>query len=92
MKVGYTGVFITWTCFPDDMTQTRLYSNRRRLEARNFRFKNKRGCTFVKQKQRCCSAVMICISVFANAKGFFSHDVSNRVHIFHVKCIIEIWS
>ena len=50
-------------------TQTRLYSDRSRLEALNFRFKRKRACTICVAKSKALiscavTAQLICVFVF----------------------------
>ena len=61
--------------------QTRLYSHRRWLEASNFVFRKKRDCTIYVAKTKglisfAVTAKLICVFVFAYAKGRFSHDAA----------------
>ena len=63
-------------------TQTRLYSHRRWLEARNFGFRLKRDCTIRIAKTKALisfavTAKLICVFVFAYAKIRFSHDAAH---------------
>ena len=64
--------------FRPGLTQTRLYSHRSRLEARNFRFKKKRDCSSHVAKTKALisfavTAKLICGFVFAYANCWFSH-------------------
>ena len=56
--------------FRPGMTQTGLYSHRRKLEAWNFGFRKKRDCTLCVAKT--VTAQLICAFVFANANCWFS--------------------
>ena len=63
------------------VTQTRLYSYRRWLEARNFGLRKKGNCTICVAKTKALisfavTAKLICAFVFAYAKTRFSHDVA----------------
>ena len=72
------------------LTQTRLYSHTRWLDASNFVFRKKRDCNIyvVKTKALISFAVtaklislavtakLICVFVFAHAKSRFSHDTA----------------
>ena len=63
---------------------TRSYSQRKWLEAYNFRFRTKRDCTIYLAKTKVLiiyvvSVHLICISVFAYAKCRFSHDKAHIV-------------
>ena len=65
-------------CFRTGQTQTGLYSHRRKLEALNFRFRNKRDCTICVAQTKglisyAVTAQLICVFVFANACCWFSH-------------------
>ena len=67
--------------FGPGLTQTSLYSFRKRLEAQNLGFKKKRNFTIsiVKTKALISCAVtaqLICAVVFAYAKFRFSHDTA----------------
>ena len=60
-------------------TQTGLYSHKRWLEASNFLFRKKRGCTIYVAKTKALisfvvTAKLICVFVFAYLKSRFSHD------------------
>ena len=63
--------------------QIGLYSHIRWLEARNFGFRKKRGCTIRGAKTKALisfavTAKLICVFVFAYAKSRFSH---NEAHL-----------
>ena len=65
-------------------TQTRLYYHTRRLDARNFVFRNCRNCTIYVAKTRALisfavTAKVICVFVFAYAKNQFSHDAAHMI-------------
>ena len=75
-KIGLRG-------FRPGPTQTRLYNHRRWLEAWNFGFGKKRDCAICVAKTKALisfavTAKLICVFVFAYAKGRFSH---NEAHI-----------
>ena len=63
-------------------TQTKLYSHRRGLEARNFGFRKKRDCTICVAKTKALisfavTAKLICVFVFAYAKTRVSHAAAH---------------
>ena len=67
--------------FPPGPTQTRLYSQRRRLRALNFGFRKQRGCTIYVAKTKalisCTVAVQLIYAiVLAYAKSRFSNEVA----------------
>ena len=80
------------------LTQTRLYSHRRWLEAWNFRFRKKRDCTICVAKTKALisfavTAKLICVFVFAYAKKRFSHDEATlflAYAIFFIKRLINV--
>ena len=64
--------------FRPGLTQTSLYSHRRRLEAWNFGFMKKRECTICVAKTKAlisCTVTprLICDFVYAYADCWFSH-------------------
>ena len=75
-------------------TQTKMYSLRRMLEARNFGFRKKRDCAIYVAKEKAlisCTATtqLICVFVFAYAKIRVSHDVAHllcaQAQLYHFK-------
>ena len=72
-------------------TQTGLYSHRRCLEVRHFRFRKKRYCTVHVAKTKALisfvvTAKLICAFVFAYAKSRFSHK---EAHIESIQTAIR---
>ena len=68
-------------------TQTRLYSQRRWLEACDFVFRKNRDCTICVAKTKtlisfAVTAKLICVFVFAYAKSRFSHDEAHMTYTF----------
>ena len=79
--------------FRSGLTQTRLYSYRRWLEAWNFGFRKKRDCTIRVAKTMALisfavTAKLICVFVFACAKRWFSHDVAQKWKLWKVSVIL----
>ena len=79
--------------FQPGLTQTRLYSHRRWLEAGNFGFRKKRNCTIPVAKTKALisfavTAKLISAFVFAYADCWFSHAAAqiskNRTQAHHV--------
>ena len=71
--------------FRPGLTQTRLYSHRRWLEAGNFLFRKQRNCTIHVAKTKALisfavTAKLICTFVFACADCWFSHAVAHIVN------------
>ena len=78
------------------LTQTRLCSHRRWLEAWNFRFRKKRDGTINEVKTKALirfvvTAKLICIFVFAYAKCWFSNDAAHIPFSTHHKKLVGLF-
>ena len=80
--------------FRPGLTQTKLYSHRRWLDAYNFRFILKRDCTINVAKRKVLiscgvTAQLICAFVYANTKSMFSHDKTHGVSVDNFRLILS---
>ena len=88
--------------FQPGSTQIRLYSHKRWLEAWNFGFKKKRGCTIRVAKAKikalisfAVTAKLICDFVFAYADCWFSHAAAHficlifRAQLFNINDVVR---
>ena len=65
--------------FRTDLTQTSLYSHRRRLEAWNFGFKKKRDCFICLEKTK---ALIICAKIIIGLTK--TNDIIYALHVGHL--------
>ena len=81
--------------FRPGLTQTRLYSFRRLLDAFNFGFRKWRGCTICVAKTKALisfavTAKLVCVFVFAYAKSRFSHNEAHIIVLGHKQQHVRI--
>ena len=76
--------------FQTGLTQTKLYKDKRWLEAGSFCFRKKRHCTIRVAKNK-VTAKLICAFVFAIADGWFSHMAAHLLNLNRILIIHELY-